>query len=280
MRSSTILRILSVFVCLSLLENKTFEAVVFGEDVNYQDASGKWQPIDNRLIQTVAPDGSLVYQNKANGWTIRLSAKTGAGSLVSVEKNGKTVRWRMTGQKQDVVPDITTGMSDEEFAALSPGEQRYTTRYLHTKVTYRNLVEGCDVEYDIGPSGVRENVTFENRAEARDIVSEVETDGLTPSASRPARPGSTSGSSRSPNSSSVSPKPTVPERWSACSRTSARLTCSSSTNGAMFPSTEKVPSSCSASSPTPTRPAASSSRPISSSHAGAPSSPMTRWPPP
>lgn len=48
----------------------TYQAQIFSGSINYQDANGAWQPIDNTLVS--GSEKGIVYQNKANHYRLQL----------------------------------------------------------------------------------------------------------------------------------------------------------------------------------------------------------------
>ncbi len=71
-------------------------AVIAAQSINYRDAKGAWQPIDNTLITTST--NGYAHTNKANTYTLSLPSDLG-GAPVRVEANGAFVAFTLVGAK-------------------------------------------------------------------------------------------------------------------------------------------------------------------------------------
>jgi hypothetical protein len=54
----------------SVLPDGQYQTTIYPGPINYQDASGAWQPIDNALVPSSRP--GYAYQNSANAYTVSL----------------------------------------------------------------------------------------------------------------------------------------------------------------------------------------------------------------
>jgi YD repeat-containing protein len=113
--------------------------VVATEDVNYQDATGKWLPVDNTVVADPAT-GELV--NRANGWQIRFAdASKGMSFKPSVKSTGVVV----------FVP--VNGHAGKPSAAGA-------------KVTYAEVWPQADLDYVVTGSAVKETVRIKSKSAA------------------------------------------------------------------------------------------------------------------
>lgn len=62
---------------------------------------GNGKDIDNRL-EAVTEEGREVYQNKASDVKVKFAGETGTGDLVSVEKNGLKVSWKLDTEEDQI----------------------------------------------------------------------------------------------------------------------------------------------------------------------------------
>src|SRR5437867_2430021 len=64
-------------------------AEIHGQPINYQDASGAWQPIDPTLIPSTTP--GFGWQNAAAGFTLQFASSPVAPQVVMVSAGGATL---------------------------------------------------------------------------------------------------------------------------------------------------------------------------------------------
>jgi hypothetical protein len=106
-----------------------------GEPVNFQDAKGAWQTIDNRIIAN--PDGTL--RNAANDWTATFGSLATSG--VSVAVGNGSLGWQAIDGAADAKPSIETdGVS----------------------VRYRDVWPGVDVVYRVRSGAVEELIELKS----------------------------------------------------------------------------------------------------------------------
>lgn len=82
------------------MNEKGVAAAVYPGPVHYEE-DGEWKDIDNRL-EAVTEEGREVYQNKASDVKVKFAGETGTGDLVSVEKNGLKVSWKLDTEEDQI----------------------------------------------------------------------------------------------------------------------------------------------------------------------------------
>lgn len=87
------------------MNEKGVAAAVYPGPVHYEE-DGEWKDIDNRL-EAVTEEGREVYQNKASDVKVKFAGETGAGDLVSVEKNGLKVSWKLDTEEDQIATEST-----------------------------------------------------------------------------------------------------------------------------------------------------------------------------
>lgn len=111
-------------------------AVFADDDVNFQDASGAWQAVDNTVV-TDSATGELV--NKANGWQVRFG------------DSSKGLSFRRSANAAGVVAFVPVGAKLSK--PTSSGSQ----------VVYSQVWPGVDLMYDLTGSAVKETVLIRSR---------------------------------------------------------------------------------------------------------------------
>lgn len=113
----------------SRLPSGEYQTQISQSSVNYQDATGTWQPIDDSLAPSTTP--GFAYQTRANRYTLRLPSSI--DQPVRVESGGSWLSFSLEG---------ATG----------------TASVSGTSATY--AIPGANVSYDAQPDSVKESVSL------------------------------------------------------------------------------------------------------------------------
>jgi RHS repeat-associated protein len=105
--------------------------------INYQDAQGNWQPIDNTLVSDTS-DAGYAFGNRANSWHVHFAPQAGGPSLVHAQFPNVKVAETLDG------------------AATVP-----LTRSGATAI-YAGVFPGVDLRYGIGTTSLEEMLLLQN----------------------------------------------------------------------------------------------------------------------
>ena len=67
------------------LDDYSFQAAIFPEAVHYLK-DGKWEDIDDSMVDATDEDKNNVYENKENSYKIKIAKKASANKLVRIQK--------------------------------------------------------------------------------------------------------------------------------------------------------------------------------------------------
>jgi RHS repeat-associated protein len=112
----------------------TFEAQVSTGPINFQDASGAWQPIDNTLVAST--ETGYAWRNKANRYTVSLPANL-AGAPIRIQRGSVWLSFRLVG-------------------ANAAGQVSGNT------VTYPDALPGVTLSYAPVGDGIKESIVLAN----------------------------------------------------------------------------------------------------------------------
>ncbi len=90
------------------------EAAVSAGPVNYQDAGGAWQPIDDTLVATTTP--GYGWENKADRYRVLLPSNLN-GAPIRIERGSAWIRFKITGA---AAPGVVSG-NTVTYAKCLPG---------------------------------------------------------------------------------------------------------------------------------------------------------------
>lgn len=134
-------------------EHGAMRSRFYADDVNFKDAAGRWQEIDNAL--TASDQAGYGYRNAANSWTVDLPARL-EDRPVRVREAGEWVSFALDG--------ATAGGSTAGNEAV-----------------YRDAFEDVDVEYAVTGSSVKETMVLANAGARSSYTFSVgASDGLSP----------------------------------------------------------------------------------------------------
>lgn len=138
------------------LSDGTYVAVQYEAPVHYIDESGKWADIDN----TLKGDGSKYTTPDSR---VSFSKKIGENSSIFSLNNGKyRISMSINGAAKASrgVVDNSSKSFDETASQL---QKQITPDKLSSKITYKNIAEGVDIEYWLDSLNVKENIIVRNR---------------------------------------------------------------------------------------------------------------------
>lgn len=126
------------------LVNGEYQAVLYSGSVNYRDAMGAWQPIDNSLVPSSVAGYAL--QNKANQYTLLLPS-TLSSAPIAFQSPGGNIKLQLAG--------TATGATATVAGAT---------------VTYANALPGVSVSLTAGNDAVKEALTLSGPQSADALV--------------------------------------------------------------------------------------------------------------
>jgi RHS repeat-associated protein len=112
-------------------EDGMYTAQIFAGSINYQDADGQWQPIDNTLVASTAP--GYAHENRANRYVVRFPARLGTAPI-HIETGSEWLTISLRGASAD-------------------GQASGDTE------TYR--LPGYTLAFTVGNDAVKENITLD-----------------------------------------------------------------------------------------------------------------------
>jgi len=143
--------------------NGTFSTVYYAGSMNYQDANGAWQPIDNTLVKDSA--AGFAYTNRANRYRVHLPASV--GGPLKVELGNVSVSTTLLGASGGAVATIG--------GAALPGGAKLPASAL----SYQNVLPGVTVAYAAASDAVEEDLVLAGPTATATFTYALATTGLT-----------------------------------------------------------------------------------------------------
>jgi hypothetical protein len=129
-------------------EGRKNVTVLYGGAVNFRDAHGNWQPIDDTLVPSAA--AGYAYENKADAYTLRLPSDLSAA--VDVELGSRSVALTLRGAHGQ---GVANGRTDRFANALPQTSVAYTATSVGARETLTLASPSApqSFTYDLGLAG-------------------------------------------------------------------------------------------------------------------------------
>ena len=155
------------------MSDGSFRAVYYGSPVHYYDENeGKYVGIDNTLTESgcdeTDEDDFRGYVNKRGSFRVKLAENTDGRNLMTIEKDGYRLIWKLLGKKdratgETALASASARVSKANEAGSGTGAE---LDRLNGEVRYDDFVPGCDLQYVVTPTGVKENIIVREKKEA------------------------------------------------------------------------------------------------------------------
>ena len=160
----------------------SYVAAIYSEPVHYEK-DGKLLDIDNTLVEK---DG--YYTNTANSLVARLPKQASTSRPITVEHQGKTLRFFMEGQ-QTASAALQQADSGESISRLSASaskadkqreknERKLQAKKQHAAVTYPESLDGASLTYDVKGSSLKESLILKKLTGRKSYSFKIEAEGL------------------------------------------------------------------------------------------------------
>jgi len=140
-----------------LKDDNTYEAAVYPLPVHYLD-NGKWQDIDNTLVDTKDEEKNSVLENTKNDFKIRFANNAQNKNLVSLQKGNYKLSWNLEGIQTSVPKKLEPDL--KAFAALSENDKRKSIPKNTSGVNFSNALPDTDLNYSVNGNTVKEDIVL------------------------------------------------------------------------------------------------------------------------
>jgi YD repeat-containing protein len=172
-----------------LKDDGTYEAVIYPKPVHYFD-NGKWQDIDNSLIEIVDTDvvGNKVLSTKQNDYNVKIDSNLSSKKLVSIEKDKYKIEWNIenakTNQSQiqpsdekvvnNAIEKEVNNKVDSDYkiknkaevkAVLIENAKKETLKNISSQVNFSDIFTNVDLEYIVDSDTLKENIILKKQTD-------------------------------------------------------------------------------------------------------------------
>ena len=153
------------------LEDGSYVAAQYAYPVHIADEGGKLIDINN----TLAEASGGVYANPSA--RIKFAKKiTGNGNLFTLHDGNTKLTFSLVGAIKKTAGEVTNGSDAECETEL---QKMMNLEGITSRIIYRDILEGVDVEYVAESLNIKENIIVKQRAEGYSYTFELSLNGLT-----------------------------------------------------------------------------------------------------
>lgn len=139
------------------LEDGSYIAAQYDKPVHYQDGDGNWQDIDNTLNES----GSEISTSNAR---VKFAKKiTGNEVIFTLHENNHKITMSLDGAIKKTTGTILNNDDDGDSAEL---QKMMSLEKLSSKVLYKDILDGVDLEYVIDSYDIKENIIVKEKADS------------------------------------------------------------------------------------------------------------------
>lgn len=149
--------------CVKHFENAdhSFTAAVYGQPVHYME-NGEWKDIDNSIV--LNSEGR--YENKGNDFKVSFAKEAADEKLIAISKDGHRLEWKLLNSQ-----------SSRIFMKMNKSKAKdMEVVHLKSKVTYKNVFNGMDLEYVLSSKDLKENIILSKPLADGCLTFEIKTD--------------------------------------------------------------------------------------------------------
>ena len=153
------------------LEDGTYLAAQYNYPVHTLDANGEWQDIDNVLSES----GKEFTNNSAR---IKFAKKiNGSSELFTLHDGNAKITMTLIGANKGTSGEVTNNSDAESESKL---QKMMNLEKLSSRIIYRDILDGVDLEYIAYSMNVKENIIVKERKDSYSYSFELKLNGLTP----------------------------------------------------------------------------------------------------
>jgi hypothetical protein len=162
-----------------LMDDMTEEADVYSVPVHYQ-IDGQWKEIDNSMIE--ANDNAMGnggYSNKTNDFKINIAKDTTSNKLINLKKDKYEVSWNIENVEKSTAQVINDN-TDKIQATLSDEEKKKFVKNLDSSVTFPDIFQDMDLNYNINSNSLKENIVIKKPTDVNTFTLDLSTKNVLP----------------------------------------------------------------------------------------------------
>lgn len=153
-----------------------YQFVQYPDVVHFQDAEGKWQEIDNHLIEQKNIEGKPVLRNRQNSMSAEFAKCVGEAPLVAIrKKGGQQLQWTLRGEQSGI-----EAKSDTQAVCAEEDEdaKRADLSKVETSLTYEEILPNVDLVCRLQGTAFKDDIILKNAEAPHKFIFDMELNGI------------------------------------------------------------------------------------------------------
>lgn len=153
-----------------------YQFVQYPDVVHFQDAEGKWQEIDNHLIEQKNIEGKPVLRNRQNSMSAEFAKRVGEAPLVAIrKKGGQQLQWTLRGEQNGIEAKIDT---QAVCAEEDEDAKRADLSKVETSLTYEEILPNVDLVCRLQGTAFKDDIILKNAEAPHKFIFDMELNGV------------------------------------------------------------------------------------------------------
>ena len=153
-----------------------YQFVQYPDVVHFQDAEGKWQEIDNHLIEQKNIEGKPVLRNRQNSMSAEFAKRVGEAPLVSIrKKGGQQLQWTLRGEQSGIEAKIDT---QAVCAEEDEDAKRADLSKVENSLTYEEILPNVDLVCRLQGTAFKDDIILKNAEAPHKFIFDMELNGV------------------------------------------------------------------------------------------------------
>ncbi len=153
-----------------------YQFVQYPDVVHFQDAEGKWQEIDNHLIEQKNIEGKPVLRNRQNSMSAEFAKCVGEAPLVAIrKKGGQQLQWTLRGEQSGIEAKIDT---QAVCAEEDEDAKRADLSKVETSLTYEEILPNVDLVCRLQGTAFKDDIILKSAEAPHKFIFDMELNGV------------------------------------------------------------------------------------------------------
>ena len=154
------------------LEDGSYVAAQYNYPVHYTDENGKFEDIDNRLVES----GSEF--STGNSRVKFIKKITGNGNIFTIHENNTKITMGLVGAEKKT-KGVVTGSNNSDDAIDDALGKMTNLENLSSTIRYEDILDGVDIEYLVHSMNIKENIIVKEKKDSYSYTFTLELNNLT-----------------------------------------------------------------------------------------------------
>ena len=165
------------------MSDGTYTAVVYNEQVHYENEEGLLEDIDNRLEYSKAggQDDFSGYENRSNAFKVRFSENTERGIIYRLNDKEVSVEFGLYDKSGFNSADVKIDQNDIKDPIIDfESDEIGSLRAVTSQVSYSSVYDGVDFVYRLSGTRIKDDIVINDKIDSYEFAFTLDLNNLTP----------------------------------------------------------------------------------------------------